>query len=161
MIVAAVIEPSSKLAWARGLRSETATSSLGEVLSLAGCDEDDLYEAMDWLAARQDAIEERTGRSAPAGRHPRALRRLLGRLRGSHLSPRRARSREGRRARSPADRLRTARHQGGRARRHRGLQGQHRRPQHRQLAGEKAQGAVRAHATSVWWGTAGCSPRPV
>ncbi|MDA8379357.1 MAG: IS1634 family transposase [Actinomycetota bacterium] len=59
MIVAAVIEPSSKLALARGLRADTASSSLGEVLSLGGCDEDDLYEAMDWLGPRQDAVEER------------------------------------------------------------------------------------------------------
>jgi hypothetical protein len=59
MIVAAVIEPSSKLAWARGLRAETASSSLGEVLSLSTCDEDDLYEAMDWMAGRRGPVEER------------------------------------------------------------------------------------------------------
>ena len=58
MLVAQVIEPSSKLATARGLRAETATSSLGEVLGVSGCDEDDLYEAMDWARARQDAIEQ-------------------------------------------------------------------------------------------------------
>ena len=67
MIVAQVIDP-SKLACARGLRSETATSSLGEVLGLTGADEDDLYQAMNWggapggdrgrLAARH--LEERT-----------------------------------------------------------------------------------------------------
>ena len=53
MAVAQVIEPDSKLAIARGLRDATAASSLGEVLGLGCCDEDDLYEAMDWLAARQ------------------------------------------------------------------------------------------------------------
>lgn len=58
MIVAQVIEPSSKLACARGLRSESASSSLGEVLSLASSNEDDLYEAMDWLFSRQEAIED-------------------------------------------------------------------------------------------------------
>jgi transposase len=57
MIVAQVIRPSSKLACARGLRAESATSSLGEVLSLSSVDEDDLYEAMDWLAPRQPRIE--------------------------------------------------------------------------------------------------------
>ena len=57
MLVAQVIEPGSKLATARGLRTETATSSLGEVLDVSGADEDDLYEAMDWALARQDAIE--------------------------------------------------------------------------------------------------------
>ena len=64
MIVAQVIDPSSKLACARGLRAETATSSLGEVLSLSRVDEDDLYEAMDWLVPRQSRIED-----ALAARH--------------------------------------------------------------------------------------------
>ncbi|MHB1547604.1 MAG: IS1634 family transposase [Acidimicrobiales bacterium] len=64
MIVAQVIEPSSKLACARGLRNETATSSLGEVLSLGGVDEDDLYGAMDWVGLRQSRIED-----ALAARH--------------------------------------------------------------------------------------------
>jgi hypothetical protein len=64
MAAAQVIAPGSKLAIARGLREETAASSLGEVLGVAGCDEDDLYAAMDWLAARQDRIED-----ALAARH--------------------------------------------------------------------------------------------
>ena len=57
MLAATVIAPGSKLATARALRAETATSSLGAVLGVAGCDEDDLYTAMDWLLARKDAIE--------------------------------------------------------------------------------------------------------
>jgi Transposase DDE domain len=64
MITAAVIDGSSKLATARGLRAETAASSLGEVLGLGCCDEDDLYAAMDWLLPRQRAIED-----ALAARH--------------------------------------------------------------------------------------------
>jgi len=64
MAVAQVIEPDSKLAIARGLRAQTATSSLGEVLGVASCDEDDLYAAMDWLAARQEPVED-----ALAARH--------------------------------------------------------------------------------------------
>jgi hypothetical protein len=64
MAAAQVIAPDSKLAIARGLREETAASSLGEVLGVAGCDEDDLYAAMDWLAARQDRIQD-----ALAARH--------------------------------------------------------------------------------------------
>jgi len=59
MLIAQVIGPGSKLAFARGLRTETATSSLGQVLGVAGCDEDDLYAAMDWALARKDAIETR------------------------------------------------------------------------------------------------------
>src|SRR5881397_878451 len=43
MLIAQVIDPGSKLAFARGLRTQTATSSLGQVLGVAGCDEDDLY----------------------------------------------------------------------------------------------------------------------
>jgi hypothetical protein len=66
MITAAVIDGSSKLATARGLRAETAASSLGDVLGLSSCDEDDLYAAMDWLLPRQDTIED-----ALAARHLR------------------------------------------------------------------------------------------
>ena len=64
MLVAQVIAPGSKLATARGLRAETATSSLGQVLGVSGCDEDDLYAAMDWVLARKDTIED-----ALAARH--------------------------------------------------------------------------------------------
>ena len=64
MAVAQVIAPDSKLAIARGLRDETAAGSLGEVLHLGGCDEDDLYAAMDYLQARQDEIQD-----ALAARH--------------------------------------------------------------------------------------------
>jgi len=58
MAIAQVIAPDSKLAIARGLREETAASSLGAVLGLGSCDEDDLYAAMDYLAARQDAVQD-------------------------------------------------------------------------------------------------------
>src|SRR5215208_494572 len=64
MLIGQVIAPGSKLAIARGLRAETATSTLGAVLGVAGCDEDDLYEAMDWALERQDGIE-----TALAARH--------------------------------------------------------------------------------------------
>src|SRR5690349_7214358 len=64
MAVAQVIAPDSKLAIARELRDQTAASSLGEVLGLGSCDEDDLYAAMDYLHGRQDAIQD-----ALAARH--------------------------------------------------------------------------------------------
>jgi hypothetical protein len=64
MLVAQVIDPASKLAVARALRAETATSSLGAVLGVSGCDEDDLYAAMDWVLDRKDRIE-----AALAARH--------------------------------------------------------------------------------------------
>jgi len=58
MIVARIFEPQSKLATARGFQPETASSSLGEVLDLSAADEDDLYQAMDWLLPRQQRIEQ-------------------------------------------------------------------------------------------------------
>jgi len=58
MIIAAVIDSSSKLAIAYGRRAETAARSLGDVLGLSSCDEDDLYAAMDWLLPLQEAIED-------------------------------------------------------------------------------------------------------
>ncbi len=64
LIVATVLSPASKLACARGLRAQTATSSLGGVLGVSGVDEDDLYAAMDWVLARKEAIE-----AGLAGRH--------------------------------------------------------------------------------------------
>jgi hypothetical protein len=64
MAAAQVIAPDSKLAIARGLREETAATSLGEVLHLGSCDDDDLYAAMDYLHDRQDKIQD-----ALAARH--------------------------------------------------------------------------------------------
>jgi hypothetical protein len=58
MAVAQVIAPDSKLAIARGLRDQTAATSLGEILGLGSCDEDDLYAAMDYLHGRQDQIQD-------------------------------------------------------------------------------------------------------
>ncbi|NES46324.1 IS1634 family transposase, partial [Moorena sp. SIO2C4] len=46
-----------KLATARGLNQETCGSSLSHLLGLESTDEDDLYEALDWLIARQTRIE--------------------------------------------------------------------------------------------------------
>ncbi len=59
MIVARLISPRSKLATARGLSEETATSSLGLELGIDLEDERALYEAMDWLLARQRRIENK------------------------------------------------------------------------------------------------------
>ena len=58
MIVARVIDPSSKLATARGLNLETCVSTLGELLGVASADSDELYAAMDWLLERQGKIEK-------------------------------------------------------------------------------------------------------
>jgi hypothetical protein len=57
MIIARIIEPESKLATARGLDPETASSSLGEVLGLGPVSENELYFAMDWFFGEQERIE--------------------------------------------------------------------------------------------------------
>jgi hypothetical protein len=58
MVVARVLDPKSKLATARGLDPETATTSLHEVLDLGAASAEDLYGALDWLLSRQDRIEQ-------------------------------------------------------------------------------------------------------
>lgn len=57
MIAARILAPRSKLATARALDAETLQNSLGEELSLETADAEELYEAMDWLVKRQQAIE--------------------------------------------------------------------------------------------------------
>jgi transposase len=59
MIAARILEPSSKLATTRGLRQETATSSLASLLGLdQTVDEAHLYSALDWLLERQQNVED-------------------------------------------------------------------------------------------------------
>ena len=55
MVAARVLEPDSKLATTRWWHS----TSLPELLEVSGADEDDLYEAMDWLLTRQGHIEKK------------------------------------------------------------------------------------------------------
>ena len=55
MILQRLLYPASKLATTRLWH----TTTLGEELSLEDTDEDDLYEAMDWLLKRQDRIERK------------------------------------------------------------------------------------------------------
>ena len=57
MLIGRILDPASKLATARGLSPATASSSLGEGLGLGAVDDDELYAALDWLLARQPAIE--------------------------------------------------------------------------------------------------------
>jgi transposase len=57
MLVGRILDPVSKLAAARTLSPATASSSLGEALGLGEVDDDELYVALDWLLARQSAIE--------------------------------------------------------------------------------------------------------
>jgi hypothetical protein len=61
MIVARILQPASKLATARALQEETATTSLAIELGLGSdrIEERELYEALDWLLARQTRIENK------------------------------------------------------------------------------------------------------
>ncbi len=63
MIVARVLAPHTKLATTRWWH----TTTLAEQLGVVEADEDDLYDAMDWLLERQGAIEKKL-----AARHLRA-----------------------------------------------------------------------------------------
>jgi len=58
MIAARIVAPHTKLATTRWWH----TTTLAEDFGVASCDEDDLYAAMDWLLARQDAIEQKLAR---------------------------------------------------------------------------------------------------
>src|ERR1700692_2458541 len=57
MLIGRILDPVSKLATARALSPATASSSLSEGLCLGAVDDDELYAALDWLLARQPAIE--------------------------------------------------------------------------------------------------------
>jgi Transposase DDE domain len=57
LIASRLISPASKLATARELAADTAGSSLGRLLELGAVEESELYRALDWLGARQAAIE--------------------------------------------------------------------------------------------------------
>jgi hypothetical protein len=62
LIAHRLISPGSKLGLSRALSSETATSTLGEVLGVAGATEDELYGAMDALLSRQKSLEKALAR---------------------------------------------------------------------------------------------------
>ena len=57
MIVDRLIAPRSKLGFVRAVDAETATTTLGVVLGLGAVKEREAYEALDWLLARQERIE--------------------------------------------------------------------------------------------------------
>jgi hypothetical protein len=75
LIASRLVSPASKLATARDLAADTACSSLGRRLQLGAVDEVELYRALDWLGARQAAIEDALARRHLKGRH----------LKGRHL----------------------------------------------------------------------------
>ena len=71
MIVQRLLHPASKLATTRLWH----TTTLAEELSLEDTDEDDLYEAMDWLLERQDRIERKLAKRHLAEGDPVLLTR--------------------------------------------------------------------------------------
>ena len=56
-VVARIIDPASKLATARALDPETASTSLGAVLGLGPVTGNEMLDMLDWLLARQPWIE--------------------------------------------------------------------------------------------------------
>ncbi len=62
MIISRIIAPASKLATARMLDEATACASTGKVLGLGPVAAPELYEALDWLFARQPEVEKRLAR---------------------------------------------------------------------------------------------------
>jgi DDE family transposase len=83
MIVSRIIAPSSKLATTKGLNPMTATTSLGQILGLGEVAYDELYQALDWLRARQPAIE-----TALARRHLKGGTLVLYDVSSSHVEGR-------------------------------------------------------------------------
>ena len=62
MIVARLLAPCSKLATARGLGEDTQLTTLSELLEVPSAEAEELYEAMDWLQARQERVEAKLAR---------------------------------------------------------------------------------------------------
>jgi transposase len=59
MVIDRMLNGDSKLSTARHCRTDTATTTLGEILSLGDLDEHECYRAMDWLLERQGRIEKK------------------------------------------------------------------------------------------------------
>ena len=62
LIVARLIEPAAKLATARALDQDTASTGLGAALGLGDVTANEIYEALDWLGAQQERIEQKLAR---------------------------------------------------------------------------------------------------
>ncbi len=81
MVAARIVAPHTKLATTRWWHTTTLASDFG----VAEANEDDLYAAMDWLLARQDAIQKKLSRRHLQRGRPGAVRPELELLRGHHL----------------------------------------------------------------------------
>jgi len=63
LIVARILHPASKLATSRHFQDETSSTTLSEECNLEGIDENDIYQAMDWLLEKQASIENKLART--------------------------------------------------------------------------------------------------
>ena len=70
MIADRLLHGDSKLATARHCQKETATTTLGELLSLEDLDEHECYQAMDWLLDRQESIQKKLAKKQLADGGP-------------------------------------------------------------------------------------------
>ncbi len=70
MIADRLLHGDSKLATARHCQTETAATTLGQVLSLEDLDEHECYRAMDWLLERQESIQKKLAKKHLADGDP-------------------------------------------------------------------------------------------
>lgn len=63
MIIDRILHGDSKLSTVRHCSAETASTTLGEMLSLENLDEHECYGAMDWLLERQDKIQKKLAKT--------------------------------------------------------------------------------------------------
>ncbi|MEW6524816.1 MAG: IS1634 family transposase, partial [Bacillota bacterium] len=57
MVVARLLDPTSKLATARGFDPQTCHHTLAEELGIEAASADELYAALDWLLSQQERME--------------------------------------------------------------------------------------------------------
>jgi hypothetical protein len=62
MIVMRLLNPGSKLATSRGMADETVVTTLTDILKVGSPHVNELYGALDWLASRQESIENELAR---------------------------------------------------------------------------------------------------
>jgi hypothetical protein len=70
MIADRLLHGDSKLATARHCQTETAATTLGQMLSLEDLDEHECYRAMDWLLERQESIQKKLAKKHLADGDP-------------------------------------------------------------------------------------------
>ena len=153
MIVARLIRPGAKLRVERELGA-AGTTTLAALLGVEGVSVDELYAAMDWLGARQGAIERKLARRH-LGEDDLVLYDVSSSDMEGNACPmaKRGYSRD-RRGRPPADRLRPPLHPRWLSGLDRGLRRQHRRPDDSGQPGAQGPRQLRHPAGGVGGGTA-------